>query len=201
MKKDFDNFNILISGVGGQGLITLIRIIGESALAEGYDVKTSELHGLSQRGGSVEVHLIFGKKINSPLILPGTADLILALESQEALAAANFAHKNSIFLINKYQTPTFTDSITNNEIEGNLKKFFPNIFLVPANEICQQELGTGVASGVYLLGLASFRGWIPLRSAVFLSAMKRIVPEKYLDLNLKAFNLPRKNHENYTPKR
>jgi len=181
MKKDFDNFNILISGVGGQGLITLIRIIGESALAEGYDVKTSELHGLSQRGGS--------------------ADLILALESQEALAAANFAHKNSIFLINKYQTPTFTDSITNNEIEGNLKKFFPNIFLVPANEICQQELGTGVASGVYLLGLASFRGWIPLRSAVFLSAMKRIVPEKYLDLNLKAFNLPRKNHENYTPKR
>lgn len=74
-----NNFNIIISGIGGQGVITLTRILAETAFLEGYDVKTSELHGLSQRGGSVETHIRFGKNIYSPLIMPSQVDLIIDL--------------------------------------------------------------------------------------------------------------------------
>ena len=86
------NFNIVIVGTGGQGLITLLQILAEAALIEKFDVKTSELHGLSQRGGSVEVHIRFGKKIHSPLVAQASADLILALEAQETLKASTFAN-------------------------------------------------------------------------------------------------------------
>ena len=79
-----DNFNIIVNGVGGQGVITLLSLIAEAAFVEGYDIKSSELHGLSQRGGSVETHIRFGKKVNSPLIPNGKADLILSLETLEA---------------------------------------------------------------------------------------------------------------------
>lgn len=75
----YKNFNIIIAGIGGQGVITLTRILANAALLDGYDVKTSELHGLSQRGGSVETHIRFGKKIYSPLIMPGQADLVIDL--------------------------------------------------------------------------------------------------------------------------
>ena len=80
-------FNIILSGVGGQGIITLLQILAEAAFVEKYDVKTSELHGLSQRGGSVVAHLRFGEKIFSPLIKATEADLILSLEISEAVRA------------------------------------------------------------------------------------------------------------------
>ena len=105
MKKK--NFNIIISGVGGQGLITITKILAKAALIDGFDVKTSELHGLSQRGGSVETAIRFGHKIDSPLIRQGGADLIISLELQEALRACYYASKDSktMFLINDFVKP------------------------------------------------------------------------------------------------
>jgi indolepyruvate ferredoxin oxidoreductase beta subunit len=73
-------FNLIVNGVGGQGVITLLTLIDEAAMADGYDVRSSELHGLSQRGGSVQTHVRFGKKVNSPLIENGKADLVISLE-------------------------------------------------------------------------------------------------------------------------
>ncbi len=86
---------MVIVGTGGQGVITVLRILAEVALIEGYDVKTSELHGLSQRGGSVEVHIKFGNKIHSPLVAQGKADLILGLEMQECLKSCYFVHPHT----------------------------------------------------------------------------------------------------------
>jgi len=91
-------FNIIITGVGGQGVITLTQIIAEAALIEGKDVKTSELHGLSQKGGSVQTHIRFGKKVYSPLIAEGKADLILSLEIIEGLRKINYANSKTNFL-------------------------------------------------------------------------------------------------------
>ena len=105
MKKNFEQFNMLIVGTGGQGQITLLQILAEAALSEGKEIKTSELHGLSQRGGSVEVHLRFGKKIFSPLVSQGKADLILGLEMQECLKACYYANPKTNFLVNKYIAP------------------------------------------------------------------------------------------------
>ncbi len=190
MKKNFDQFNILIVGTGGQGQITLLQILAEAALAEGKEIKTSELHGLSQRGGSVVVHLRFGKKVYSPLISQRKADLILGLEMQECLKACYFANPKTAFLINKYFVPIpLQKLLTEKEILKNLKKFSKKVTLIEAANICQKELGTNIVAGIYLLSLASFKKLIPLKPASILKAIKKIIPGKYLELNLKTFNL------------
>ncbi|MDO8435920.1 MAG: 2-oxoacid:acceptor oxidoreductase family protein, partial [bacterium] len=102
MSDKINEFNIVIVGVGGQGLLTILQIIAEAALLEGYKVRTSELHGLAQRGGSVEVHIRFGKQIFSPLVPAQKADLIMALEMQEALRGRYFANAKTKFMVNKY---------------------------------------------------------------------------------------------------
>ena len=188
--KKIKQFNTVILGTGGQGLITVLQIIAEAALSEGYDIKSSELHGLSQRGGSVEVHIRFGKKIYSPLIPQGKADLILSFETQEALRGVYFANKNTSFLVNKFIVPIpLEKSLSEGEIIKIIKKISKNVVLVPAADICREKLGTDVVSGIYLLSLAVFKNLIPIKPASILKAIKKIIPEKYLELNVKAFNL------------
>lgn len=182
-------FNIVISGTGGQGLITLIQIIAEAAFIEGYDLKTSELHGLSQRGGSVETHIRFGKKVYSPLVSSGSANLILSLEISESLKALPYANSETIFLINKYSF-LFPGCLPEKEIMKKLKTLVKGpLHIIPAAEICKKELGKEVVSGVYLLSYAVFKKFIPLKPTSILKAVSKIVPKKYLELNKKAFEL------------
>lgn len=190
VKNTTDQFNMVIVGTGGQGLITLLQIIAEAALFEGLDIKTSELHGLSQRGGSVEVHIKLGKKVYSPLIPQGRADLILGLEIQETLRAVNFASPKTRFLINKHIIPIpLVKNLTEKEVLDSLKEISKNINLIPASEICKEKLGTDVVSGIYLISFAVFQGLIPLKPNSIEKAIKKIIPAKYLELNLKTFNL------------
>jgi indolepyruvate ferredoxin oxidoreductase beta subunit len=188
--KKITEFNMLIVGTGGQGQITLLQVLAEAALIENFDFKSSELHGLSQRGGSVEVHIRFGKQIYSPMVSAGKADLILGLEMQESLMAANFAGLKTNFLVNKYIVPIpLQKNLSEKELLNQLKRIGKDVFLVPATEICQKELGTNVVAGIYLISLAAFKKLIPLKPDSILKAMKKIIPEKYLELNLKALNL------------
>ena len=188
--KKIKQFNTVILGTGGQGLITVLQIIAEAALSEGYDIKSSELHGLSQRGGSVEVHVRFGKKIYSPLIPRGKADLILSFEAQESLRGVYFANKNTSFLVNKFIVPIpLEKSLSEGEISKILEKISKKVILVPAADICREKLGTDVVSGIYLLSLAAFNNLIPIKPVSILKAIKKIIPEKYLELNVKTFNL------------
>jgi indolepyruvate ferredoxin oxidoreductase beta subunit len=188
--KKITEFNMLIVGTGGQGQITLLQVLAEAALIENLDFKSSELHGLSQRGGSVEVHIRFGKQIYSPMVSAGKADLILGLEMQESLMAANFAGLKTNFLVNKYIVPIpLQKNLSEKELLNQLKRIGKDVFLVPATEICQKELGTNVVAGIYLISLAAFKKLIPLKPDSILKAMKKIIPEKYLELNLKALNL------------
>jgi len=185
-----EQFNMVIIGIGGQGLITLLQIVARAALSEGYDIRSSELHGLSQRGGSVEVHLRFGKKIYSPLISLGGADLILGLELQEAARSTAFANKRTNFLVNEQIIPIpLEKSPSSEEILKTLRKINKNIHSVPAAKICREKLGTDVIAGVYLISLAAFQGLIPLKPSSISQAIKKIIPKKYLELNLKTFRL------------
>lgn len=202
---------MLIVGTGGQGQITLLQILAEAALIENLDFKSSELHGLSQRGGSVEVHIRFGKKIYSPMVPARRADLILGLEMQESLMAANFASPKTNFLVNKHIVPIpFPSGARGKKIfisfdlpsvsEGGrnlaekqiltiFKKISNNINLISAEKICQEKLGSSVVAGVYLVSLAAFKNLIPIKPDSILKAMGKIIPRKYLKLNLKAFKL------------
>lgn len=192
MKKTFNEFNLIIAGVGGQGLITLLRIINEAAFTQGYETRSSELHGLSQRGGSVEVHLRFGQKIFSPLVSQGKANLIVSLESQEALNAAFYASNKTNFLVNVFQTPTLTKNVSSKKVKELLSQVSPKVFFLAANGICQKELGSSLVAGIFLLGYASFHQFIPLNENSILAALKEIIPKKFLEINLKAFALAKK---------
>lgn len=183
-------FNIVIVGVGGQGQITLLRLLSEAVLLEKKEVKTSELHGLSQRGGAVEVHLRFGKKVYSPLISQTDADLVIALELQESLRALYYTSEKTQFLINDLIIPIAGEELLQKEeIFKSIKKFTSKIEVVPASRICKEKLGNEVLAGVYLLSYACHKKLLPLKPESLFSAIKKIIPEKYLEINTKAFNL------------
>ncbi len=181
-------FNIIITGVGGQGVITLLALIGRAAVEEGYDVRSSELHGLSQRGGAVEAHIRFGKKVYSPLVEKGKADLVISLETAEALRALSQAGGQTQFLVNDNFMP-FEGSPKKEEIENSLKTLKDNLHLVPASKICQEKLQNEVVSGIYLLGYAVSKNLIPVKKESFLQAIKNSIPKKYQELNIKALQL------------
>lgn len=186
-----ENFNIILRGVGGQGIITLINILDEAAFIEGRDVKSSELHGLSQRGGSVEAHVRFGNKINSPLVSASNADLIIGLEQTEALRGAMQVRKETKLLINDCFMP-FDGGPKKEEVLNILGKF-ANLHLVKASEICKEKLQNEVVGGVCLLGYGAYKKIIPLKPESFLKAIEKVIPQKYLQLNKQAFELF--NHE------
>lgn len=192
MKNKINQFNIVICGVGGQGLITLTKILALSAQEEGYEVKTSELHGLAQRGGSVETHIRFGEKIYSPLIKQGGADLIIALEAQEAIKASFYASKKAgtLFLINKFLTPIIGQEIIPVEkVSKILNNFSKKTVIISATETTEKEFGNSVLAGTYLLGVAIYQDLIPLKILSILNAMQKVVPDKFFEINKKAFEL------------
>lgn len=197
IKNKQKDFNLIIAGIGGQGLLTLLRILSEAALFEGKDIKTSELHGLSQRGGSVKVHFRLGKEIFSPLVTQAQADLIIALEIQEALKVCYFAskEKGTIFLVNDLfislsgkRLPEKISPQKKNAFLKKLKKFSKQASLVPAIDICEKEFGTSVTAAVYLMALACHKKLIPLKEKSIIKAIEKVMPPKYLELNLKTFN-------------
>jgi len=187
-----NNFNIVISGVGGQGVITLAQIIAEAAFVESLEVRTSELHGLSQRGGSVETHIRFGKKIFSPLVDEGRADLILGLEIAEALRKLYYANSKTVFLIND-NSISYLGGLPEKELKEKLEESVRGKkYLFPASKICKEKLSSEVLSGVYLLGEAVFKKLIPLKPESVLKAIENLMPQKYLEINKKALNLAEK---------
>jgi len=193
-EKNNKVFNCVIVGTGGQGLITLLEVLSDAAIKSGLDAKTSELHGLSQRGGSVEVHIKFGKKVFSPLVEAKKADLIVGLEMQECLKAAYFSGPQTQYLINKTEVAIpGKPLLAEEEIIGNLKKFTKKIEVIDAAGICQKELGTAAVSGVYLLCLAAFKNLILLSPDLMREAIKSSVAAKHLEVNMKAWELAKKN--------
>jgi len=183
-------FNIVIVGTGGQGLLTLTNIISNAAISEGMDAKTSELHGLSQRGGSVQTYIRFGEKVYSPLVPLAGADLIIGLETTEALRNIGFANKNTILLTNEYFFP-YLNGPSKEEVEEKINSMYPGQkHIVKASEICKKEFNNEVVSGVYLLGWLVSKNLIPLKKESIKKAISEVIPEKYLDLNKKAFELP-----------
>ncbi len=181
-------FNIIIAGVGGQGIITLLQVMDEAAFVEGFDIKSSELHGLSQRGGSVEAHIRFGKKVYSPMVSNGSADLILALEALEGLRESSKAGKQTKILVNEYFLP-FLNSPAKEDIIKQLGETKKDFYLVSASKDCKEKLQNEIVCTLYLLGYAVVKKLLPLKKESVLRAIKNVIPEKYLDLNIKAFEL------------
>ena len=186
---EVNEFNVILIGVGGQGILTLLEIVGNAALKQGYEVKTAEVHGLSQRFGSIQAHLRFGKQIFSPLVMKNDADLIIALEPLEALRALKYASEKTTFLLNKYAIPPSIIYITNEryptfeEIENEIKKISEKIYWVEATKKSIEMFGSAISTNIAILAFALKLNLIPISKENVIEAMRERWPDERFDKN------------------
>ncbi len=187
-----DTRSIMIVGVGGQGTLLASRVIGSVLLTGGYDVKVSEVHGMSQRGGSVVTYVRYGDKVASPIIEKGQADLIISFEILEAARWVSYLKKGGKIITNTQQIepmPVITGAVKYPEnIVENIKAAGVDITAADALSLAV-EAGTPKAVNVVLMGMVSKTA--EFDEQVWLDALKQCVPPKVLDVNLKAFELGR----------
>lgn len=180
--------NLLLTGVGGQGVVLASYVLSQVALAEGYDVKQSEVHGMSQRGGSVTSHFRFGDKVWEPLVVQGAADILLAFEALEALRYVNWLKPDGLLVYNSLRinpSPVAAGLATYPaDIDALITEAHPNVRRVNANDLAR-EAGTVKAANVVLLGAVSPA--LPFARETWEAVIRRVVPPKTVDVNLKAF--------------
>jgi indolepyruvate ferredoxin oxidoreductase beta subunit len=181
MKK---TFSLIITGYGGQGVLAIAEIIARAAQKQGHESKESELHGLAQRGGSLDCHIRFGEKIYSPIVERGSADLIISLEALEALRACYWASKNTNFLVN---AKTFNSPWNLDQITAKIKRFTSNIQLIDADSIVQKLTKDIVAANIFMLGSAIKKGLLPLKKEIVWQEIKARLHERFWDENEKVF--------------
>jgi indolepyruvate ferredoxin oxidoreductase, beta subunit len=185
------SFDILIVGIGGQGTILASNILGEACLIENRHVKGAETHGMAQRGGSVESHIRIGG-IHGPQIPPGQADLLISFDLLEALRYSHYLKKGGLMVTNRRMvlpTSVFTQKLaipTEQEIIPKLRTH--HLCLLDADKLAT-EAGSPLSQNVVMLGAAS--GAMPLKAESLLEAVKRLVPKKTIDINVKAFEIGR----------
>ena len=189
--------NVLFVGVGGQGIILASEILSEVAMNAGYDVKKSEVHGMSQRGGVVSSHVRFGEKVYSPLIDEGNADILPAFEEVEGLRWCNFVKEDGLLIVNRQKIipPNLQGSDDEypddaiDRIKGKVKNLLPV-------DAYQMALSLGNIRLVNVLMLGVMSGLLPIPEEIWREVIERRVPKGYTQLNLDAFSKAREIRSN-----
>jgi len=194
-------YNIVTCGVGGQGLMLVSNIIGQTCAKLNYKIRTAETHGLAQRSGSIYTHLRLSQReeIYSPLIPYGEANVLLSMEAIEALRNIEFLKKEGTIILNDYiwhpVYETFVrvkdpenDYITIEKIIEKLEKITSKIIIINALELANQA-GNPLTSNVVLLGALAKEDNFPLKIDDIRKTIPLIVPEKAIDANLRALEL------------
>src|SRR5208283_2030490 len=188
--------DIVFSGVGGQGVVVLSDIYCEAAMLDGFDVAKAEIHGMAQRGGSIVAYARIGDKVESPLIETGKADVIVGFEILETARAIPMLKKNGDVIVNmKYIPPSCA-------ISGAKQKKTEELMQIVKSKAKVHEVdGVGIAEklgnllvvNTILLGALSALPEIPVKQESFQQAIASRLKEKYINLNLKAFELGRES--------
>jgi len=188
------NIDFLIAGVGGQGTILASDIMAEAGMLVGYDVKKTDVLGLAIRGGSVISHIRWGEKVDAPMSMRGKVDYLLAFEPIEALRQIEFLNGKSTIVFNEYKISPVTVSNglsaypTDDVINKTLKDNAKNIYSINATGKAV-EIGNVKAMNVMMLGALS--PFLDINTEIWKKAIKKFVPERFKELNLKAFNAGR----------
>ncbi|MFI3324566.1 MAG: indolepyruvate oxidoreductase subunit beta [Clostridia bacterium] len=182
--------SVIIVGVGGQGTLLASRILGSVMMNEGFDVKVSEVHGMSQRGGSVVTYVRYGKKVYAPIIEEGEADVVLAFEQLEAARYLPYLKKGGDLIVNTQEMdpmPVITGMAKYPEnILGKIADGGVNVTTVEADKL---SLEAGNVKAVNVVLMAAMASKLEISKESWLKAVKENVPPKFLELNLKAFDL------------
>lgn len=182
--------DFLMAGVGGQGTILSSDILAEVGMAAGYDAKKSEVHGMAQRGGSVETHVRWGEKVYSPMVERGRVDYLIGFEMLEAARWWHFLGPNSVALVNRYRINPPAVNLGQarypepEELEALLRTNGAAVRWIGATDVAV-ELGNQALVGVILLGALSARLEVP--EEIWLDVISRRVPAKFVELNKEAF--------------
>lgn len=183
--------SIMIVGVGGQGTLLASKLLGNVLLSQGYDVKVSEVHGMSQRGGSVVTYVRFGEKVYSPVVDLGEADYILSFELLESARWIAYLKKGGRLITNTHRTPPMPVITGAAEYPSNIEARLRELADVTALEAMPlaEQAGSAKAVNVVLVGVLSRSMDIPEEN--WLRAIEETVPPKFVELNRRAFLLGR----------
>ncbi|BEH10266.1 MULTISPECIES: indolepyruvate oxidoreductase subunit beta [Geobacter] len=184
--------NILLVGVGGQGILLASEILSEAFMLAGFDVKKSEIHGMSQRGGSVVSHVRYGKEVHSPIVPEGEGDILFGFELMETYRYLPLLRKGGTVVANdlRISPPSVLlgQASYPDDLPDRIRALFPDFLLVDGQHLAA-EAGNVRAANTVLLGAVAKRLDIP--DECWHKALERMVPSKALDVNRKAFQLGR----------
>jgi indolepyruvate ferredoxin oxidoreductase, beta subunit len=180
--------NIVLAGVGGQGILLASEIVARAALAAGFDVKTNEVHGMAQRGGSVIAQIRYGRQVHSPLVELGTAQVLGALERIESLRCAEYLAPDGLAVVSSQMVIPITVSSGEaqypEDAEQRIRAVFPRLLYFDAAELAA-EAGNVKSSNLVVVGALS-RGLTLPRDA-WHAAIQQSVKPKFVEVNLRAF--------------
>ena len=184
--------NVMIVGVGGQGSLLASKLLGYLLLNEGYDVKVSEVHGMSQRCGSVVTYVRFGEKVYSPVIDKGEADFIVSFEKLEAARYVEYLKKGGRIVVNTQEIdpmPVITGAAS--YPENLIDKMEAEGIAVDAMDCLSLAEQAGSAKAVNLVLMGRLSRYFDIPEEKWISAIEKCVPEKFVEMNKRAFALGR----------
>lgn len=183
-----DTTSVVLVGVGGQGILLASEILAQTAMLAGYDVKTNEVHGMAQRGGSVMAQVRYGKKVYSPLIEEGSAVALASLELIEGLRAAHYLQDGGLAVVNTQQVIPVTVSSGKAEYPADsqerVKNVFSNLKMLDAVALAK-ELGNPKAANVAVMGALSTG--LEFSEELWIEAIRKSVKPRFVDLNIEVF--------------
>lgn len=186
-----DTKGVLITGVGGQGILLASRVMASVLMESGYDVKVSEVHGMAQRGGDVHCMLRYGEQVASPLIGVGEADILMGFEQAEALRWLPRLRRDGHVVVNDLRILTTAMARGESEypdVVNIIKEATRNLILIDATGLAIQA-GSAKAVNIVLIGVVS---WLfDLKEKVWAAHIEKNIPAKVLEINLEAFRLGR----------
>jgi len=184
--------NILLVGVGGQGILLASEILSEAFMLAGHDVKKSEIHGMSQRGGSVVSHVRFGKEVFSPVVPEGEGDILFGFELLETYRYLSLLKPGATVVANDYKiappSVLLGQAVYPKALPEKIKTFFSSFMLVDGQGLALQA-GDVRAANTVMLGAVSRQ--LEIADEVWKQALEKMVPKKALEINLKAFAMGR----------
>jgi len=187
-------FNAVLAGVGGQGILLAAEILGTAALKQGLNVRVSEIHGMAQRGGAVVSNVRIGEKVLAPTVLEGQADVLLGFEPLETLRSLRCASEKTVVIMSDERiTPTELTAKKMKypdleEIAKKIRGFTKNLIVLPAAKLAK-EAGNVLTGNVVLIGALAATRKLPIKDESIIDALRELVPAKHLDVNIRAFKL------------
>lgn len=188
MKKQARNMNILMTGVGGQGIVLASDILCLAAVHAGCDAKKSEIHGMSQRGGSVFSHVRFGKKVFSPIIAAGSADILASLEESETLRWLAYAGASSTVIMVKKRVPLAGTAVYPEGTEAFLRKHYPGLLVLDPAAMIPSAVNAACLNVALVGAIAPLTDINP---RCFERAIRELAPAGTGDMNMLAFEAGR----------